>query len=171
MDIQTNGPRQVSLMFDTALSPAFDIYPSLFSVPILPREAYLANPEKFGQHPIGCGPFRVAERDSRQLILDAFDAYFRGRPRLDRITMLHRTPKDLIRLAMEGEVQALVLPNHPPLRDPLSRLPGWSLFSTSDDRSAGLLAQHRDLCERMPDSPDLTWNAHLWYRAPPAAKV
>ena len=40
---------------------------------------------EFGKHPIGTGPFKLSELKPGQLVFDANESYFEGRPLLDRI--------------------------------------------------------------------------------------
>ncbi len=41
----------------------------------------------FDQHPIGSGPFRLVTLSSEQAVLEPFDGYYQGRPRLDSLTL------------------------------------------------------------------------------------
>jgi peptide/nickel transport system substrate-binding protein len=59
------------------------------SVPIVPRHALEGQDLRegsFNRMPIGTGPFKVVEwNTAEQIVLEAHDGYFRGRPCLDRI--------------------------------------------------------------------------------------
>ncbi len=53
---------------------------------VVPKEVVAQYGKDFTSHPMGTGPFRfVAWRHDDHIILDANDAYFKGRPYLDRI--------------------------------------------------------------------------------------
>jgi peptide/nickel transport system substrate-binding protein len=39
----------------------------------------------FNQHPVGSGPYRFVSQDDQEIVLEANDHYFAGRPHLDRI--------------------------------------------------------------------------------------
>ena len=45
---------------------------------------------KWTAQPIGTGPFYVVENGVNQMVLGAFDDYYRGRPNVDRLTFLYR---------------------------------------------------------------------------------
>lgn len=53
---------------------------------VIPREVYDDPGRGYLARPVGCGPFRVSRWERSQFLeLEAFDDYYRGRPRLDRI--------------------------------------------------------------------------------------
>jgi len=61
-------------------------------LPLLPRHLAGADEDlltgEFGQHPIGCGPFRfVSYRVGQEIVLDANAAYWDGPPELDRLVL------------------------------------------------------------------------------------
>ncbi len=69
----------------------------------------------FAQHPVGDGPFRWVRRIPGQLIeLAAFDRYFQGRPKLDRVYFeVARDPEARLNLLLSGQadvIQSLSLP-------------------------------------------------------------
>ncbi len=66
-------------------------------------------PEAFNGRPVGTGPFRLVERNPDRLEFAPFDAYWGGRPRLDRV-VLREVPDATVR-ALElrkGSVQLVV---------------------------------------------------------------
>jgi peptide/nickel transport system substrate-binding protein len=66
-------------------------------------------PEEFQANPVGSGPFRLVERRPDRVVLEAFDGYYGGRPRLDRVIV--REIADATVRALElrkGSVQLLV---------------------------------------------------------------
>lgn len=68
-----------------------------------------ASPEAMNRAPIGTGPFRFVSRSADTVELAAFDSYFRGRPRLDRVT-LREIPEATVRVLelRKGSVQLVV---------------------------------------------------------------
>ncbi|GIP38497.1 peptide ABC transporter substrate-binding protein [Paenibacillus sp. J31TS4] len=52
---------------------------------IVPEELCRGQEERFAEHPVGTGPFRLAEHDEAQCVLEAFPSYFQGRAHLDRV--------------------------------------------------------------------------------------
>jgi peptide/nickel transport system substrate-binding protein len=69
----------------------------------------------FAQHPVGNGPFRFVRRVPDQLIeLAAFDHFFKGRPKLDRVYFrVARDPEARLNMLLSGDadaVEALSLP-------------------------------------------------------------
>jgi len=62
-------------------------YPTSF---VVNKENVEQTRRKWTAHPIGTGPFKMAENGHTQMVLEAFDDYHRGRPKLDQITFLYR---------------------------------------------------------------------------------
>jgi oligopeptide transport system substrate-binding protein len=62
-------------------------YPTSF---VVNKENVEQTRTKWTAHPIGTGPFKMAENGHTQMVLDAFDDYHRGRPNLDRLTFVYR---------------------------------------------------------------------------------
>ncbi len=55
---------------------------------IVPKEVYDDPQKGYRLHPVGCGPFRVSRYErSNFLELSAFDGYYRGKPKLDRVVI------------------------------------------------------------------------------------
>ncbi|RYZ42155.1 MAG: hypothetical protein EOO71_08970 [Myxococcaceae bacterium] len=159
LDITLLG-RQVTFLVDApdALTP-------LLSAGIVPRAAYEPNPEGFGLHPVGTGPFRVESLGSGAVELRAFRGYFRGAPRLDRITVA-QVP-DLDRLGERLEQQEFltaVLPYEQAWFERLRDLGEWQLTRVVTSQGEELLhAQSPLLLERQVQARDLGAGAHLWY--------
>jgi len=95
--------------------PSVTALASWTDAPLIPRHLwekqadFLDNP--LCRAPVGCGPFRFVSWDAgRQIVLEANDGYWDGRPALDRI-VFRIIPQDTTRLqALElGEVDALSL--------------------------------------------------------------
>jgi oligopeptide transport system substrate-binding protein len=62
-------------------------YPTSF---VVNRENVEQTRRKWTAQPIGTGPFKMAENGHTQMVLEAFDEYHRGRPKLDRLTFVYR---------------------------------------------------------------------------------
>jgi peptide/nickel transport system substrate-binding protein len=58
----------------------------LFQVPMVSPEALARQGGRVGDHPVGTGPFRFTRRNDQEIILTANDAYWGGRPKIDRLT-------------------------------------------------------------------------------------
>jgi peptide/nickel transport system substrate-binding protein len=92
-------------------------------VSILPRKAFEAmGAEKFGQSPVGSGPYKLVRwvKDDR-IEFTAFDDYWRGKPKV-KTTILRPIPSEASRASalLTGEVD--IVPSLPPsLMDNLAR--------------------------------------------------
>jgi len=77
------------LTFRITLAKPLSYFPQLLATPtaaIVPREVYDDPQKGYLAHPVGCGPFKVGRWErSNFLELLAFDDYYRGRPKLDRV--------------------------------------------------------------------------------------
>ena len=59
----------------------------------------------FDQHPVGSGPFKVAELSQEQAVLEPFAGYYKGRPRLDQLTLrFYRDDAALLNALRHGEI-------------------------------------------------------------------
>ncbi len=68
-----------------------------------------AEPDALNRQPIGTGPFRLVERRQDRIVVEAFDRYWNGRPKLDRV-IFRDVPDSTVR-ALElrkGSVQLVV---------------------------------------------------------------
>lgn len=52
---------------------------------IVPCERVRESEKQFAHFPCGTGPFQVVKKDASQMVLQAFDRYFLGRPQVDRV--------------------------------------------------------------------------------------
>lgn len=141
----------------------------LFTLGIVSRVAHRADPAAFGVKPVGCGPFKVSRFDEMGLILDRFDGYYLGPPRVHRISMSPGKATDLaealkaraldgIRLKFGGPVTPQMLAE---IKDTLV-VALKSAFKPAP-RPEWICAQTRSLLERTPNDFDSSANAHLWY--------
>jgi peptide/nickel transport system substrate-binding protein len=157
-DITLQG-QQVTFLMESpdALSP-------LWSLGIVPQLAYESDPAGFGLRPVGCGPYQVKRIGPEKLELHAFRGFFRGAPRLERLTVV-RVP-DLDRLGERVEQQELpvaVLPYDEAWYERLRDLGQWQVTPVPANTPTLLHVQTPGLLERDPTRPDIHWNAHLWY--------
>ena len=61
---------------------------------VVPREEVEKLGEQFGQHPVGSGPFAFVRWGQRQeIVLQAYNFYYEGRPFLDQIVFKISTDK------------------------------------------------------------------------------
>lgn len=74
---------------------------------ILPSS--LVNNKDFFNNPVGSGPFKFISKDekSKKINLEAFPNYYRGKPKLERITLLETSESDAIYLAQSGVIHDL----------------------------------------------------------------
>lgn len=86
--IQAMGPLAVSMELAEP-NELFLAFLCTSRASILPEELHGAAEAAFGLKPVGTGPFRVAERNERQCILEAIPAYHLGRAQLDRAEIIH----------------------------------------------------------------------------------
>ncbi|MBZ4373457.1 ABC transporter substrate-binding protein [Corallococcus sp. AS-1-6] len=159
LDVTLQG-RQVTFLLDApdALTP-------LLSAGIVPRTAYEADPQGFGSKPVGSGPFVVERLGPDAVELRAFRAYFRGTPRLDRVSVAQVPDLDRLGERLEQqELLAAVMPYDQAWFERLRDLGEWHLTRVVAPNGEELLhAQSPLLLERQPQARDLGGGAHLWY--------
>ena len=64
----------------------------------------------FDQHPVGSGPFRLAELSQEQAVLEPFEGYYQGRPRLERLTLrFYRDDAALINALRHSEIDGALI--------------------------------------------------------------
>ena len=77
------------LTLEITLANPIDIAYGLFdkSIAILPKDAVLKMGDDFGNHPIGCGPFKFSKwvKGSEVVLLKFDDFYLEGKPYLDKV--------------------------------------------------------------------------------------
>jgi oligopeptide transport system substrate-binding protein len=62
-------------------------YPTSF---VVDRGSVEKDPTGWTSYPIGTGPFKMVDNGADQMVLEAFDGYYGGRPALDRLTFYYR---------------------------------------------------------------------------------
>ncbi len=98
-------------VFEIRLSEVYSPFLSVLGMnkfKVLPREEVERSREDFGKFPIGTGPFKLASmKEGEEIILEANQDYFEGRPYLDRIIfrIFHGSPlEDIFKSFMEGNL-------------------------------------------------------------------
>ncbi len=86
--LETPDDRTLIVHYSKPYADALDAW----RVPLLPE--HLASKDSdflngaFAHHPVGCGPFRfVSHEPGQNVILEAFDGYWQGRPSIDRLVV------------------------------------------------------------------------------------
>lgn len=84
---------------------------------VVPRKAFEAAPDKFSRNPIGSGPFVFAGIEpDRGVVLNAFDKYHGGRPKIDTVEVRYMVDPTARTLSfVKGELDIIEG----------ARLPGW----------------------------------------------
>ena len=84
-------------------------------LPLLPRHLAGADEDlltgSFARHPIGCGPFRfVAYRPGMEIVLDANDDYWDGRPAIDRLVFkIYADQRTAYQALLTGDVEIVTV--------------------------------------------------------------
>lgn len=159
---------RATIIFTLSEALAANLNPQIWTLPIVPARAYQADPKRFINRPIGCGPFMAAlKQDGKSGLvrLKAFEQYYLGKPRLQNLSiMMQANTRGLLNLLTSGEVGAIALPDQEGLADNLSSLQEkYHIIRTTTGNSAMLHLQTRALLERLPNDYETNWNAHLWY--------
>jgi len=82
---------------------------------ILPKDTFTKmGIEKFSRAPVGTGPFQFVEwKEGEHLILKAFDNYWRGRPKIDKI-IIKTVPETAVRVIALKTGKLDIITNVPP---------------------------------------------------------
>ncbi len=151
----------------TLLMEAPDALAPLLPAGIVPRKTYEPDPSGFGKRPVGSGPFQVLSFAPEQVEMRAFRGYFRGAPRIDRLSLV--VVPDLDRLGErveQQELQMAVMPYDDAWFERLRDLGEWNLVRATTPTQELLHVQVTRLLERNPAEPDVNAAAHLWYLKP-----
>ena len=159
---------RATVVFTLSEKLAAKLNPQIWTLPIVPARPYQADPKRFITNPIGCGPFIAAlKQDERSGLvqLTAFDQYYRGKPRLQNLSIvLQANIKELLNLLVSGKLSAISLPDQEGLAEnPKSLQDKYQIIRTTTGQSTVLHIQARSLLERLPNNHETNWNAHLWY--------
>ena len=161
-----------TVVFTLAKRSETKIDPRIWTLPIVPANAYETDPEKFSTNPIGCGPFiGELKQDGKSGIvrLKAFEKYYLGTPRLKNLSIaLQPDVTILLKLLVSGQLNAIMMPDQEGLAEKLTSLQDkYQVIRirtrTTTGKSTVLHVQARSLLERLPNNYETNWNAHLWY--------
>jgi peptide/nickel transport system substrate-binding protein len=159
---------RVTVVFTLSEKLAANLNPQIWTLPILPARTYQSDPKRFINKPIGCGPF-IAElkQDGKSgfVQLKAFDQYYRGKPRLQNLSIVLQSDiKGLLNRLITGELITIALPDQEGLADKLQSLQNkYQIVRTTTGKTTVLHVQSRSLLERLPNNYETNWNSHLWY--------
>src|SRR5215471_19228454 len=82
---------------------------------VVPREEVEKLGKQFGQHPVGSGPFAFVRWEQRhEIVLQAYDFYYEGRPFLDQIVFKISPDQQFeadFAAFLKGELEETVVPN------------------------------------------------------------
>ena len=88
---------------------------AMVNAKVVPREEVERRGEQFASQPVGSGPFRLQRWEAkRQIVLQAFNDYYEGRPFLDQILFEIRVDKGLeedFSRFLQGELEETVVPS------------------------------------------------------------
>ncbi len=103
--------------FEIKLSEPYSPFLSILGMnkfKVLPKEEVEKSGIDFGKSPIGTGPFRfVSMKEDEEIVLEANQDYFEGRPYLDKIIfkIFHGSPlEDIFKSFMEGRLEETSIP-------------------------------------------------------------
>jgi peptide/nickel transport system substrate-binding protein len=163
--VRAEDERTVAFVY----KPTQSVPKAIWTIGIVPRAAYSADPAAFARKPIGCGPFRLETFDaSGQIVLSSFADYMLGAPRLGRIVLRTNVDPTLLKqLLMKLQVDAAAFAYSKQLQEELTAVAGLVLTPVPTSFPRLLHAQRKSVLERVPNEADTTWNAHLWYLASP----
>lgn len=113
--VTADGPTRVVFRFRHGY--AEQLYDATYHLMILPEHLLAGIPQdsiaasEFGKHPVGSGPFRWVRRVPDQVIeLAAFDKFFLGKPKMDRIYFrVARAPDARLNLLLSGDADVTEL--------------------------------------------------------------
>ena len=111
-DVQVVGPYTVRIITG---EPDPTLMEKLLFVPIEPDQYYEEKGREYvAQNPVGTGPFKFVEwRKGEQVVLEAFEDHWRGRPQIDRVVFRVIPETASIMAALQtGEVD--IITNVPP---------------------------------------------------------
>lgn len=74
---------------------------------ILPKSKL--NDPNFFKNPIGSGAFKFSslDKEKKQIILESFNQYYSGKPKIDRMILKETSESEALKLAVDGEIQDL----------------------------------------------------------------
>ncbi len=77
-------------------------------LPLVPKHAYK---EGYGQNPVGTGPYKMVQwNQGQQMIVEANENYFKGIPRLKKLTVLFVNGETALQAAKAGDIDVYDVP-------------------------------------------------------------
>ncbi len=111
--LQSSGKYGFEIKLSETYSPFLSIL-GMNKFKVLPREEVEKPGVDFGKFPIGTGPFKfVSMKESEEIVLEANQDYFEGRPNLDKIIFktFHGDPiEDIFGNFLEGRLEETKVP-------------------------------------------------------------
>ncbi|MDR2495047.1 MAG: ABC transporter substrate-binding protein [Spirochaetaceae bacterium] len=117
------------------------------TIGIVPEHIYTANPQAYGQKPVGSGPYAFVQWDKgQQLIVERNEGYYGRMPAFKRITLLFYDTDAALAAALKGEVDvAMTIPS-------LARdIPGYTLLRCPSVDNRGISLPATPAGGRNPD--------------------
>src|SRR5215813_12184162 len=88
---------------------------AMFNAKVVPREEVAKLGEQFGHHPVGSGPFAfVRWQQKQEIVLQAYNFYYEGRPFLEQIVFKISTDKQFeedFATFLKGELEETIVPS------------------------------------------------------------
>ncbi len=120
----------------------------LATIGIVPEHAY---DDDYGMNPIGSGPFKFVQWDQgQQLIVEANDDYYGGRPKIDKVTFLFMEEDARFAAAKAGDIDVVAVPATLATQD----IAGMDLVAVESIDNRGLMFPF------LPDEGDTTEAGH-----------
>lgn len=103
--IETPDPHKV--IFHLKKPNSLFIY-TIARLPLVPKHAYNEN---YGRNPVGTGPFKMVQWDQgQQMIVEANPHYFKGAPKLKKLTFLFVNGEAAFQAAKAGQIDVYNVP-------------------------------------------------------------
>lgn len=85
----------------------------LANAAVVPREKVEGQEERFGRLPVGAGPFKLVRWEpNKEIVLEANDRYYEGRPFLDTVTFkIGGTFEEMFAEFLEGKLEDTIIPS------------------------------------------------------------
>jgi peptide/nickel transport system substrate-binding protein len=86
----------------------------LANAAVVPRERVEGQEERFGRLPVGAGPFKLVRWEpNKEIVLEANDRYYEGRPFLDTVTYkIGGTFEEMFAEFLEGKLDDTIIPSN-----------------------------------------------------------
>ncbi|RMF89809.1 MAG: ABC transporter substrate-binding protein [Nitrospinota bacterium] len=109
--LQALDPYTLQIVLTEPYAPFLSVL-AMANAKVVPREEVLGREERFARHPVGSGPFRFHRWEPHHRIeLQANDAYYEGRPFLDRIvfTIIPQEAESFTAF-LDGALEEVIIP-------------------------------------------------------------